>query len=151
MLQKQVADMHEQHAQEMRQVQQQHAEELMRTGKKQMEELRKLQTEHAEHFRTELARERTEKKSQHQAAILQQQQMHRMVTELQDQIRSVHLGKGSLCSSSAHDNAAVRANMKQMEDELMMMKQMAANGPAQEPSSPLGGTIAPSVVPEPAI
>lgn len=82
--------------------------------------------------RAELVRERTEKKAQQTHMNIAHERMGRNISELQAQLQDVHTRHTRMCPGGPDtQTATAKRQIKQMEDEMLQLRQNIAESHAQ--------------------
>merc|ERR1719313_2466131 len=100
-----------------------------------MEEIKRLHQDHHEMVRAELSRERSEKKAQQTHMNIAHERMGRNISELQAQLQDVQHKHTRMCPGGPDTQTATTKRMiKQMEDEMLQIRQNIAESHANAPN-----------------
>jgi hypothetical protein len=134
-VQQEINEVNRQRQVELTNLQTNHLLDLKKLQEVHMEEMRRLHLEHADMVRAELHRERSEKKAQQTHMNIAHERMGRNITELQQQLVDVQTKHTRLCPGGPDTQTATTKRMiKQMEDEMLQVRQNIAESHAHAPN-----------------
>merc|ERR1719281_1653790 len=101
-----------------------------------MDEIKRLHQEHHDAVRAELIRERSEKKAQQTHMNIAHERMGRNISELQQQLQDVQTKHSRILCPGGPDTqtATTKRMIKQMEDEMLQIRQNIAESHANAPN-----------------
>jgi hypothetical protein len=134
-LQLEINEVNRQRQEELTNLQTNHLMDLKKLQEVHMDEIKRLHYEHHEAVRAELVRERADKKAQQTHMNIAHERMGRNITELQSQLQDVHTRHSRVLCPGGPDTqtATTKRMIKQMEDEMLQIRQNIAESHANAP------------------
>jgi hypothetical protein len=135
-VQQEITEVNRQRQSELTNLQTNHLLELKKLQEVHMDEIKRLHQEHHDMVRMELSRERMEKKAQQTHMNIAHERMGRNINELQAQLQDVHTKHSRILCPGGPDTqtANTKRMIKQMEDEMLQIRQNIAESHANAPN-----------------